>query len=439
MFLPTQSYKGTRDFYPEDKRIQIWIFNQIREVVWSYGYQEYDGPMLESFDLYAAKSGAEIVNQQLYSFVDRGDRKVAIRPEMTPTLARMVAAKLQELPKPVRWFSVPNLWRYERPQRGRLREHWQLNVDVLGGDPLLADIEILTLALAIFKKLGATDQLLIRVNNRRLVDHFFKNLLGLNDEKALQLGKLIDAKDKMKPEAFDLALSELGLETESRAQLERFFKSSLADLAQSCPCPGQVELGSVMAALHERGFQKQIIFDPRIMRGLDYYTGTVFEAFDISPENPRALFGGGRYDNLIGLFGKSQLSGMGFGMGDVTLRNFLETHKLLPDFGSFADVLVTSPDAHSLRISAEIAAELRSVGIRVVEPLSTDGFSSQMKLAAKLAVQAVVLIGADELKSGVFGVKELKTGKQVSVPRAEIAAFIQKLLSQNPAAADLGQ
>src|ERR1700712_3740198 len=153
-FLSTQPYKGTRDFYPDEMKIRTWIFSRMREVCQSFGYQEYDGPMLEPFELYAAKTGEEIVNQQLYWMVDRGERKIAVRPEMTPTLARMVAGKFHELPRPVRWFSIPNLWRYERPQRGRLREHWQLNMDVLGGDPLLADAEILSYSLDLMKKFG---------------------------------------------------------------------------------------------------------------------------------------------------------------------------------------------------------------------------------------------------------------------------------------------
>src|SRR3954470_12270340 len=180
MQLSTQPYKGTRDFYPEDMRIQKWIFDKMGKVVGSYGYQEYGGPMLEPFELYAAKTGEEIVNQQLYWLIDRGERKLAVRPEMTPTLARMVAGKIHEFPRPIRWYSIPNLWRYERPQRGRLREHWQLNVDVLGGDPLLADAEVLMLALDLMKAYGGEKHVSIRVNNRRLMDAFFTQTLGLS-------------------------------------------------------------------------------------------------------------------------------------------------------------------------------------------------------------------------------------------------------------------
>src|SRR4051812_38894602 len=194
MALSSQPYKGPRDFYPDDMRIQSWMFKRMREVAQSYGYLEYDGPMLEPFELYAAKTGEEIVNQQLYWLVDRGERKMAIRPEMTPTLARMVAAKINELPRPIRWYSIPNLWRYERPQRGRLREHWQLNVDVLGGDPLEGDAEILTLALEMMAAFKAEKLVSIRVNNRRLMDHFFGQELKLSTDAALKTTKAIDAR-----------------------------------------------------------------------------------------------------------------------------------------------------------------------------------------------------------------------------------------------------
>src|SRR6185503_16259880 len=180
MALSTQPYKGTRDFYPDEMRHRRWMFGRLRKAVESFGFEEYDGPMLEPFDLYAAKTGEEIVNQQLYWMMDRGERKIAVRPEMTPTLARMVAGKINELPRPVRWYSIPNLWRYERPQRGRLREHWQLNVDVLGGDPLLADLEILQVAHGIMKAFKGEKLVTIKVNHRGLMDHLFTEKLGLS-------------------------------------------------------------------------------------------------------------------------------------------------------------------------------------------------------------------------------------------------------------------
>ena len=277
--LSTQPYKGSRDFFPEDQKIQTWIFQKLAETVQSFGYLGYDGPMLEPFELYAAKTGEEVVNQQLYHFVDRGDRKVAIRPEMTPTLARMVASKVQELAKPVRWFSIPNLWRYERPQKGRLREHWQLNVDILGGDSLLADAEVVEVVLAIFAGFGGSDKLQIRVNNRRLMDHFFHNVLGLDEKASYRLAKLIDAKAKLPTEKFAAGLAEVGVKDPAR--IDDFFAMDLATLAKKHPCTGVEELTRLFDYMNSPA----VVFDASIMRGMDYYTGTVFEAYDISPEN----------------------------------------------------------------------------------------------------------------------------------------------------------
>lgn len=426
MALSTQPYKGTRDFYPVDMRIQSWMFNRMREVVQGYGYQEYDGPMLEPFELYAAKTGEEIVNQQLYWLMDRGERKMAVRPEMTPTLARMVAGKFHELPKPVRWFSIPNLWRYERPQRGRLREHWQLNVDVLGGDPLLADAEVLMVARDLMRKFGGGEHISIRVNNRRLMDHLFTVSMGLTPESALQVTKAIDARAKIGEEAFHKWLSvDLGIDAEKITRLDAFFKLPFERVAAEFPCQGVDELKALFALLAESGMGSQVVFDPTVMRGMNYYTGTVFEIYDASPENPRAMFGGGRYDNLIGLFGKDKLSGVGFGMGDVTLRNFLETHKLLPDFGGFSDVFVTLPRA-DLRMTAEkIAADLRAAGLRVITPLEVSGFGAQLKAASKQGARYVVLLGDDELARGEVAVKDLSSGEQKSVKMSELVSMLR--------------
>src|SRR5476649_40526 len=202
MALSTQPYKGARDFYPEDKRIQKYMFGKLREIAERFGYEEYDGPILEPLEIYLAKTGEEIVSGQTYVFTDRGGREVVIRPEMTPTVSRMVAARRQELAYPLRWYSIPNLWRYERPQRGRLREHWQLNVDVLGGDALDADAEVISLAMEIMHAFGGSDKMQVRVNHRQLMDSFFREKLGLTADQTHKVVKAIDAKDKIGEEKF---------------------------------------------------------------------------------------------------------------------------------------------------------------------------------------------------------------------------------------------
>lgn len=434
-FLSTQPYKGTRDFYPEDHKIRSWIFSRMREACMGFGYQEYDGPMLEPFELYAAKSGEEIVNQQLYWMMDRGDRKIAVRPEMTPTMARMVAGKINELPKPVRWFSIPNLWRYERPQRGRLREHWQLNVDVLGGDSLLADAELLTLALSMMKKFGGEKHVSIRVNNRRLMDQFFQAKLGFSAEATLKVIKLVDARAKIGEEKYSAGLTEIGVSMSDSVALESFFSSTLEKLAVELPGQGSEELVKLFALLKEsdvsvsgdpKNTQAQVVFDPMIMRGLDYYTGTVFEMFDTSPENRRAMFGGGRYDNLVGLFGKEKLSGVGFGMGDVTLRDFLDTHSLLPKMESSVDVFVSLPKEEYRGKAEMIARSLRDSGFKTITPLEVNGFGVQLKQAVKHHARFAVLFGDTEFAEGKVIVKNLEKNLQEIIPFGEVADAVAK-------------
>jgi histidyl-tRNA synthetase len=423
MALSTQPYKGTRDFYPEDMRIRRWMFDRMRAVARSFGYEEYDGPMLEPFDLYAAKTGEEIVNHQLYWLVDQGERKLAVRPEMTPTLARMVAGKIHELPKPVRWFSIPNLWRYERPQRGRLREHWQLNVDVLGGDALDADTEILSFALELVDAFGGLKHVKIQVNHRGLVDQFFQSI-GLTAQAALGATKALDLRAKIGDEAYGKMLTELGLSADAQKKMEAFFTSSFEKIAREHPGPAVEHLKKLFAAL--QGFGDQVEFNPQILRGMDYYTGTVFEMYDTSPENRRALFGGGRYDNLVGLFGKDQLPGVGLGWGDVGMQNFLETHALLPKFDSRVDVFVSVPSEDLKAKASEIARALRKAGVSVVTPLGVGGFGAQLKQASKLGARFAVLLGETELRLGQVMLKDLNAQAQSAVAIAGLAQEIRQ-------------
>ncbi|MGE0615244.1 MAG: histidine--tRNA ligase [Bacteriovoracia bacterium] len=431
-FLSTQPYKGTRDFYPAEMRMRRAIFGRLRDVVQSFAFEEYDGPMLEAFEIYAAKSGEEIVNNQLYWLVDRGERKLAIRPEMTPTLARMVAAQVNELPKPIRWFSIPNLWRYERPQRGRLREHWQLNVDILGGDPLLADAEIINVALSVMRVFGGEKKVALKLNNRKLVDFFFREKLGLSTEAAHGTAKAVDARAKVGEEAYRKWLGDLGVQAGQIQQMEEFFGSSFDIVAKKYPCAGVDELRALMDKLAESGIAvgsseaSGVVFDPQLFRGLDYYTSTVFEVFDTSPENRRAMFGGGRYDNLVGLFGKHQLSGVGFGMGDVTLVNFLETHGLSPKVGSGVDVFVSLPKAEYRAQAERVARDLREAGLKVMTPLEIGGFGAQLKIAAKHQARYAVLLGDSELAQGQVVLKTLATGEQKTVAIAGLAAEISR-------------
>lgn len=299
--LSTEPYKGVRDFYPEDMAVQNYIFDVWKKTAKSFGYEEYTASLLEPAELYETKSSTEIVNEQMFTFTDRGDRKVALRPEMTPTLARMIAARRKSLKFPLRWFSIPNVFRYEKPQRGRKREHWQLNCDVMGIAGVEAEVEIISLAHSIMKAFGAKDEdFEIKINDRAILNEKFGNP---------ELIRLLDRKDKMPSEEFEQKWLEIG-----GIEFDNDIK------------PNET-ISTILKNLDEKGI-KNVVFTPTITRGFDYYTGMVFEVFDTSPENNRSLFGGGRYDNLLEIFGVEPVPTIGFGMGDVTISDFLETHNL---------------------------------------------------------------------------------------------------------------
>lgn len=422
--LSTSGYKGTRDFFPTDFTRLDHIKRVWRASCHSFGYEEYDGPMLEEYSLYAAKSGEELVSEQLYSFHDRGKRHLAIRPEMTPTMARMVASRHAQLPKPIRWFSIPNVYRYERPQRGRLREHWQLNVDLLGAEGVWADFEMVTLALSVLENFGAKPgELKLRLNSRTFINYYFHHVLGLNPEDSVRLMKLLDRHGKMEADVFAKNLSEIPVKDHDALKkvLEGKTESFLEHESLS-------QLRELLEALKKAGYGSVVEFDPLLMRGLDYYTGIVFEIFDTHPENRRAIAGGGRYDDLVGMFGNSKISGIGFGMGDVTLGDFLEVRKLIPEQGAVADVFLGAlPDCPVAEIH-RIAAELRKLGLRVVTALEAGKVGKYIQAASARKINFVGLVGATELAQGAVSVKNLTSGDQVLLKPAQLPTHIRSSL-----------
>lgn len=433
--LSVKPYKGTRDFYPADMRVRNWMFDRVRSTLKRFGYEEYGGPMLEPFEMYAAKTSEEIVGRQLYWLVDRGERKLAVRPEMTPTLARMVAARQNELPRPIRWFSIPNLWRYEQPQRGRLREHWQLNVDTFGGAAEAEDLEICQVIVALMEGFGAKDGYEVRLNHRGITDHIFRKLLGLPDEKIASVGGLLDAARKLGPEAFQAALTKEGLNGSQIELMQGLLADDAAtrlarELAEAEPF---VRLEQTRARLGELGIASHFRFDPSVMRGFLYYTGMVLEVYDLHPDNNRALFGGGRYDDLVGLYGGKPLSGVGFGMGDVTLQNFLETHQLLPKLSEPRGVLVAHLSADELVAGQRLAQELRQafhgagIDAPVLTTLSPEKPRRAFESAERLGARAVIFVGSDDVKAGKFPLKDLVTKEQASGTASELCEFFAKV------------
>jgi histidyl-tRNA synthetase len=418
MALPTQPYKGARDFYPEDKRLQKYIFSKLRQVVERYGYEEYDAPILESLDLYRAKSGEEIVNEQTYTFEDRGGRQVVIRPEMTPTVSRMVAAKRQELGYPLRWYSIPNLWRYERPQKGRLREHWQLNVDLFGVESSAAEEELIHVTDSIMRRLGAThDMYKIRLNDRRFIDHLLHSYLGFDEVQSQSLSKLIDRMHKMEPAEFQTKLDALCTPSQrDDGTVERLLAVLSTDKLETLP-PELVEheslsdLKALLTKLADANIAN-VVFDPSLMRGFDYYNGIVFEVFDVSPDNNRSLFGGGRYDGLVGLFGVEPVPTVGFGMGDVVLADFLETHGLLPKLLPETHVYAVVTDQALLDQAQKVVTELRKDGVNVALDISGKSLDKQFKTADKKGVPYVLVIGQKELDEGQFKLRDMRSGTE---------------------------
>lgn len=437
LFLSTQGYRGTRDFYPEEQRLKTYIYNEIHVVLKSFGYEEYDGPFLEPLELYAAKSSEEIVRDQLYSFVDKGQRQVAIRPEMTPTLARMVAAKQRELPRPIRWYSIPTCMRFERPQRGRLREFNQLNVDIFGGNPLDEDIEILLTVIEIMRRLGAKkDDFVIKVNHRAIVNSFLHDKLHIEQNGIAPLLRLLDKRDKLTPEIFNEECYKLNLNDSQINLMEDFLKADIDAIISLIGSGGAFDVAQqIKNVIHTvNGLSNECVvrFSPDIMRGFDYYTGMVFEVFDSHPDNRRALGGGGRYDNLVGAFGTQELSGMGYAMGDVALVNFMEVHKLTPQLKKETHVCVLRFSEQDRLESLKLATKFRNLNLNVETCVTLAKFGKQIQSAEKNRVPAVAFCGEEEIKNNSFAVKWLKTGTQeiFSLDESGLQQFYRKIKSE---------
>lgn len=414
--LPTDTYKGVRDFYPHDWAVLTHCFTTIRSVLRTYGYEEYNASPLERAELYEAKTSEEIVATQTYTFLDRGNRRVTLRPEMTPTIARMVAAKRRDLPMPVRWFSIPNVFRYERPQRGRLREHYQLNVDLIGSPNIAdADREILLVAARIMQAFGATaDDFIIRLSSRELLSAATSSL-KLSPEQAAAYAALLDRKAKLPPADFEreravfrrsgtdpLELIEAGSDTAVVAEKEK--------------------VDALIVTLASLGVTN-VVYDPTIVRGFLYYTGMVFEVFDTNPENPRSLFGGGRFDGLVAAFGGEPLNAVGFGMGDVTLVDFLTTHNLLPDTISSAPTLyVAAPGEDTLATATTFAERLRTAGIAVLIGNCSKPIGDQVRDALKRSIPYFLVYGTDEATTGNVKLKKLADSTEQTLSETELIA-----------------
>ncbi len=424
MKLSTQPYKGARDFYPEDKRLQKYLFQIMRVVAEKYGYEEYDAPILEPTDLYKIKGNQEIIDSQTYTFTDRGDRSITLRTEMTPTVSRMVAARRQDLAYPLRWYSIPNLWRYERPQRGRLREFWQLNIDLFGIDGLEADHEIISIADALLQAYGAKrDMYSIRINSRALVDYILNELLGLTPTEATTIIHLVDRMHKMEPAAFEAQLDTILSPSEREGTVHETLLSilragSVDELPEKVKQHESMQKLNKLGAMLESGSITNFTIDMSLMRGFEYYSDIVFEVFDTHPDNNRAMFGGGRYDGLVGAFGVEPVPTVGFGMGDVTLQNFLEIHNLLPKLHTETEVYAISVGEVETELF-KVVEELREMGLKVASDFTKRSADKKIKAAVKKGIPYVLFVGEQEVSDELYTLKTLSTGtsEQLSLQR----------------------
>ena len=426
--LSSQPYKGTRDYYPADKRIQNYIFDTWKQVVQRHGYEEYGAPMLEPLEVYMAKSGQELAGEQTYAFTDRGGRTVAIRPEMTPTISRMVAARRQELGYPARLFSIANFMRYERPQRGREREFWQLNTDIFGVEGAIAEAEAIGLASELLKAFGATnDMFTIKINNRKLINFMMAQYLGLDGPEALAMVKLFDRKDKISNDEFIAQATDVFGEDMAEVGLEKVTQlleaKNMADLPSELRDSTAVSEVQELFTLLEAAGVSNAVFDITLMRGLDYYTGTVFEVADTDPQNNRSLFGGGRYDGLVGVFGAEPIPTVGMAPGLTTMELFLSTHNLLPQLTSTTDVgIIVLGD--SLKGALKLATQLRTQGVNVEVDISGRKLEKQMKAVLKKNVPFMLFVGEQELIDGTYALKNTKTEEEQKLTVDAIAEFI---------------
>lgn len=421
---------GFRDFYPEDLAVRRHITDAWRRVAMRYGFEEYDGPPLEPLELYTAKSGEEIVGQ-LYHFTDKGGREVSLRPEMTPTLARMVAARANGLKKPIRWFSMPQLFRYERQQRGRLREHFQLNCDLIGEPGPLGDAEIIALAIDVMRELGLTERdVRVRVSDRRIL----KVLLGeLQVPEAQQplAWQLLDKLGRGEYAGIRAKLVEAGLDEGRIAALERLKEiRSFQDLEADYPLAAAAgePLHQAFTALERMGLGAYLDLDLTIVRGLAYYTGPVFELFDAG-HSLRAICGGGRYDHLLEAVGGVSLPALGFGMGDVVLTELLKERGLLPTGSGAVDVFLAAvtPDDHPHLLP--LAHRLRAAGLRTEYPLAETALAKQLKLAASRGARFAIVVGPDDRAAGTVALKDLATGAQEALALAAVPDTLRARLA----------
>jgi len=413
----TKGVRGTRDFYPEDMRVRNWLFERFHSAALSHGFEEYDAPVLETEDLYTRKSGEEIT-QQLYNFEDKGGRKVALRPEMTPTLARMVMARSGALPLPIKWYSIPQCWRYERTQRGRGREHYQWNVDIWGADGVEADAELISVLVRFFRSVGlSSDDLVIRVSSRKVLEEVLGSL-GISGDAFSKTCIVIDKMDKLPADVIESQLTELGLDQAAISTIQSVLSITDLEGLESALGEGSEavsELTSIFSLSESYGISDWMELDASVVRGLAYYTGPVFEAHDRAGEL-RAVCGGGRYDRLIGTLGGKDLPATGFGFGDMVVMELLQAKGLVPEIHHGVQDIVFGMGPELRGAAMRVASSLRSSGRSVDLVLEDKKMKWVFRHAERIGAERLVMVMPDEWSNGNVKVKQLSTGEESEVP-----------------------
>lgn len=413
--------KGTSDWLPQEFRIRKYIFDTWREVCLIFGYQEYMTPLVEYAEVYRAKSGEDVGGKELTTFMDRGGRELAIRPEMTPSVTRMVSRIYENSPKPIRLFSIANFMRNEKPQKGRNREFWQLNCDIFGSNSIIADIEILQIALEIMKEFKAPKgSFTLFLNNRMLIDFVLDGIALIPADIKSNVVRVLDKFLKLDRNDFEKTLREMGLNISQVDTLVKFMSSSseeelLKNIPEIQNCGGYIELKEIMTQLSDLGYSEYIKFNPSVIRGFDYYDGMIFEVFDNNPENSRAMFGGGRYNGLASLFGGNSFPAVGFAPGDETTRIFLENWNLIPDNLKSEVYFLPILSSDLTGKAMELAQKLRSEGKNVILSLEEQKLGKALEYANKIEADFVVIYGENEQSRGVYLLKDMKSGEQKEV------------------------
>lgn len=425
MQLGNQPPKGTADWFPEEYKIRKYIFETWRKVCTNFGYQEYLTPILENADIYRAKSGEDVGGAELMTIQDRGGRELAIRPEMTPSVTRMISRQYGSMPKPIRYFSIANFWRNENTQRGRNREFWQLNADIFGTDSLNADIEVLQLALEIMLAFNPPAQsFTLTLNHRQLIDAIITEALkGESPAERKQVVRLLDKWDKIPPDGMVEMLAQIGIQPGGVDVLQKFMTSeTMQELLQKLPWlsenPGLTQIQAITGKLEKLGYTDWVRFQPNIIRGFDYYDGMVFEVFDRHPDNNRAMFGGGRYNGLASLFGGESFPAVGFAPGDETTRIFLESWSLIDAIRAETPSQLTYIPLLEENLDEQVyalARNLRSKGQAVMVGIEVQKLGKALEVADKLGASHAIILGSQEAEKGVYLIKDLKTGEQREV------------------------